>query len=251
MKLIILLLLSINLYSATITVAVSANVTYAIGQLKKEFNKIYPNISVKTTIASSGKLTALIENNAPYGIFLSADMSYPNRLYKSKKAITKPIVYAKGVLSYISSRDRDFTKGIDILRDDKVTKIAIANPKIAPYGKATIEALKNAKIYKEIKDKFVYGNSISQTLFYALNATDIGVVAKSSLYSPRLKGLKKGKNYANVNPKLYTPINQGVVLLEYAKGNPNYRLFYDFILSQKAKEVFKRYGYIVKWTSPL
>ena len=236
----------VNLYSKNITIAVSANVSYAIDELNSEFNKIYPDIKVNTTLASSGKLTALIENNAPYGIFLSANVDYPNALYKSGKAITKPIIYANGVLSYISAKKIDFAHILDTLNSSSIQKIAIANPKTAPYGIATIEALKNAKIYKNIKDKFVYGHSISQTLFYSLNVTDIGIVAKSSLYSPNLKYLKKNRNYIDVNPKLYRPIKQAMVLLKYAKDNINYKLFYDFILSLKAKEVFRRYGYIIK-----
>ena len=231
------------LYSKTITVAVAANVSYAMPVLIKAFNKKYPNIKVKTILGGSGKLTAQINNNAPFDIFLSANMVYPNSLYKSGLAITKPIIYAQGSLAIFSKHKRDFSLGLDILKDKKIKKIAIANPKLAPYGKASIQALKNKKLYKKIKNKFVYGQSISQTVSYAIIACDIGFVAKSSLYSPSMLKYKKGINWEDVNPKLYTPIDQGIVILKYGKNKPEVKTFYNFILSKQSKEIFKQFGY--------
>ena len=80
---------------------------------------------------------------------------------------------------------------------------------------------------------------------YALSAADIGFIAKSSLYSPKMSAYKKDVNWAEVDPKLYTPIKQGIVLLKFAKENKEYQAFYDFILSEKAKTIFKKYGYIL------
>ena len=239
------LFLALSLQATTINIAVAANVSYAIEELNKEFNKLHPNIKIKVILGSSGKLTAQIKNGAPYGLFMSANMKYPQALYKEKIAITKPVVYTQGALAYLSIKKRDFSRGISFLTDSGIRRIAIANPKTAPYGIAAFEALKNAKLIKQLKAKFVYGESISQTVSYAVTAADIGLIAKSSLYSKRMLHFKENINWASVDLKLYTPIKQGVVLLKESKNRPEYRAFYDFILSESAKKIFKKYGYIV------
>jgi len=236
---IFLLFLSIA-WAKTVYVAVAANASFALPKLIKEFNKIYPDIKIQTIIASSGKLSAQIKSNAPYHIFLSADMKYPNNLYKEGYAITKPAVYAKGALVIFSVKKRDFSKGIYICLDKDIKKIALANPKTAPYGKAAAQALKKAKIFNKVKKRLIYGESISQTLSYSLKAADVGFVSKSALFSPKMKRFKKDINWVEVDKNLYEPIKQGIVLLKndiYAKR------FYKFLLSKEAKKIFKRFGY--------
>ena len=234
------------LYAGTINIAVAANVSYAMDELKAEFAKTNPDTNVRVTLGSSGKLTAQIKNGAPYGLFMAANMKYPEALYSDKIAITKPIVYAQGALAYLSVDKRDFTKGITLLSEENIAKIAIANPKTAPYGKAAIEAMKNAKIYESVESKFVFAESISQTVSYAVTAADIGLIAKSSLYSDTMKQYVEGVHWAAVDPTLYKPIEQGVVILKNGENNPEVKAFYDFILSEKAKGILVAYGYIVE-----
>jgi len=243
---IILLLLLSSLFANDINIAVAANVSYAIDELKAEFAKSHPHIQVQVTLGSSGKLTAQINNGAPYGLFMSANMKYPEALYKDSIAIAKPTVYAEGALAYLTSKKQDFSLGIKLLESKNIQKIAIANPKTAPYGKATVEALKKSGIYENVKSKFIYAQSISQTVTYAITAADIGVIAKSSLYSSKMKQYKKNINWTDVDANLYMPIKQGIVLLKTQKNNAQYKAFYDFILSEKAKNIFKKYGYLVK-----
>ena len=244
-KLLLILFLSTSLFAGKITVAVSANVSYAIEDLKKEFNKLYPNTQVNIILGGTGKLVAQIKHKAPYDILMSANMMYPKSLYNDGFAVTRPIVYAQGSLVYLSTKNMDFSKGIETILDENVKKIAIANPKTAPYGKASLQALKNANIYEKVKRKFVYGESISQTVTYATKATDIGFIAKSALYSPKMSHFKKGKNWVDIDPKLYTPIDQGVVLLKHGEKNAEASAFYAFILSKKAKSIFEKFGYSV------
>jgi len=240
-KVVLLLSLSTYLFSSTINIAVASNVSYAIKSLIIQFNKQYPNIKVYPTIGSSGKLTAQIKYGASYDIFISANMFYPNILYKQQIAITPPKIYAKGSLALLSSSQKDFTKGLDIVLSNNIKKIAMANPKTAPYGKATFELLKNTKLYSKISSKLVYAESISQTLRYTISACDVGFVAKSLLFSKSMKKYKKGINYIDIPSTLYTPISQGIVLLK--NSSQDGRLFYDFMLSGKAKAILKDYGY--------
>lgn len=238
------LLLANSLFASEIKIAVAANVSYAIDDLKKEFNKLYPDTKVNVTLGSSGKLTAQIINGAPYQLFMSANMKYPKALYEDKIAITKPIVYAQGALAILSNKTRDFSEDISLLKDKTISRVAIANPKTAPYGKAAFEAIKKAMIYDEIKNRFVYAESISQTVSYTVTATDIGIIAKSSLYSPKMSRFEKNKNWVEIDSSLYTPINQGIVILKEGENNSDVEKFYRFLLSQKAKKIFEDFGYI-------
>jgi len=242
-KIIVGLVLTSSLYAGSINIAVAANVSYAIDELKKEFNKLHPDTKVMVTLGSSGKLTAQIKNGAPYQLFMAANMKYPEALYKDKIAITQPVIYAQGGLAMLSSKKLNFSKAIDVITTKEVKKIAVANPKTAPYGKAAIEAIKNAKLYKDVEKKFVFAESISQTVSYAVTAADIGFIAKSSLYSPKMSMYKEGVNWLDVDPKLYTPINQGIVILN--KNDSEVKAFYDFMLGKKAKKILNDFGYLV------
>jgi molybdate transport system substrate-binding protein len=241
-----LLFAAATLAAGEINIAVAANVSYAIDELKAEFAKVSPDTKVQVTLGSSGKLTAQIKNGAPYGLFMAANMKYPEALHADKIAVTKPVVYAQGALAYLSAKKTDFSKGIKLAADARIKKIAVANPKTAPYGKAAVEAMKNGSVYEAAEKKFVYAESISQTVAYAVTAADVGFIAKSSLYSDKMAQYKEGVNWAPVDPKLYTPIKQGIVILKNGADNAEYRAFYDFILSDKAKTIFKDYGYIVQ-----
>jgi molybdate transport system substrate-binding protein len=240
------MVLSLGLVAGQINVAVAANVSYAVNDLIKEFNKTNPNTEVLVTLGSSGKFVAQIKNGAPYQLFMSADMQFPQALYNEKIAITKPEMYAQGSLAMLSSKELDFKKGLGLINDASIVKVAVANPKTAPYGAAAVEAIKNANLYESVESKFVYAESISQVVSYAITAADIGFVAKASLYDEKMAQYKENVHWISVDPSLYTPIDQGVVILNNAKNNQEVKAFYDFILSAKAKEIFKAYGYMTK-----
>lgn len=242
---IFLILFSFSLFAQKINIAVAANVSYAIDELIKEFNKENPNIDVQVTLGSSGKLTAQIKNGAPYDIFMAANMKYPNSLFEEKLAITKPIIYAKGGLAILSSKKIDFDKNLNFLKDEKIGKIAIANPKTAPYGKAAMEVFINSNLIENLKKKLVFAESISQVVTYSVTATDLGIIAKSSLYSSKMKDFKENINWFEIDSSLYNPIEQGIVITKNGENKDNVKKLYDFLLGKKAKEIYKNYGYII------
>ena len=240
-----LLLFSLALNAVTLNIAVATNVSYAIQELKSKFLEKHPDITLNIILGSSGKLTAQISHGAPYGLFMSANMLYPRKLYETKLATIKPRIYAKGSLSLFSTKKQDFSLGIELLNTDKIQKIAIANPKTAPYGKAAFEALKSVNIYINIQSKLIFAESISQTLSYAMTAADIALVASSSLYSAKMSHYKKGEHWEGIDSSLYEPIEQGVVLLNSTKSKKEYKLFYEFLFTKDAQQIFKKYGYII------
>ena len=245
LKVLALLMISSLVFGGNINIAVAANVSYAIEELKAEFGKSHPGTKLIIILGSSGKLAAQIRSGAPYGLFLSANMRYPQALFDEKIAITEPHVYAKGSLAYLSATQQDFSSGIEILKDEGILKIAIANPKTAPYGTASVEAMQNAHLYEDVKKKLVYAESISQTVTYALTAANIGIIAKSALYAPQMRQYEENVHWKSVDESLYTPIKQGAVLLKQAEGNKEYKAFYDFIFSEQAQAIFKKYGYLI------
>ena len=235
-----------TIFAGTINIAVAANVSYAINDLIAEFNKTNPDTKVEVVLGSSGKFTTQIQNGAPFDIFMSADMKFPETLEKENLTSTKPVIYAQGSLAMLSIKPLDFSKGIALVTNKSIEKIAIANPKTAPYGTASIEALKNANLLEKIENKFVYAESISQAVTYAITAADVGFIAKSSLYDEKMSKYKENINWISIDPKLYTPIDQGIVVLKRAKNNKEAHAFYNFILSKEAKDIFLKFGYLVK-----
>ncbi|WP_456479705.1 molybdate ABC transporter substrate-binding protein [Nautilia sp.] len=226
----------ISLFASQIYVAAAANTTYAMPEIIKKFNRKYPDVKVNVILASSGKLTAQIIHGAEYDIFMSANMKYPEFLYKKGLVKSKPEVYAKGAIALFSVKNIKLDNFKKALLNAK--SIALANPKTAPYGRAAVEAMKNAGVYGSVADKLVYAETVSAVIPYTVNSADIGIVAKSSLFSPKMK---KYKNFADVPKNLYKPINQGIIMLNNKNGT---REFYNFIFSDDAKKVFKKYGYI-------
>lgn len=237
-----LLAVPLAAFASDITVAGAANVQFTLDDLKAEFTK-ETGVSVKTVIGSSGKLTSQVENGAPFDVFLSADMKYPSKIFKDGFSSNAPKVYAYGVLVLWTMKDLDLSKGINVLSDTSIQKVALADPKLAPYGREAVNALKFYKLYDQLQKELVLGESISQAnQFITTGAADIGFTAKSVVVAPNMKD--KGK-WIEVDPQSYKPIAQGVIVLKYAEQNHSKEAheFYDFLFSAPAQEIFKRYGY--------
>ncbi|ANE35454.1 molybdenum ABC transporter ModABC, periplasmic molybdate-binding protein [Campylobacter iguaniorum] len=230
-------------FCADLNIAAAANVTYAFDDIKAEFKKLNPDANLNVSLGSSGKLVAQVKNGAPFEVFMAANMDFANGLYKDGFAMNEAAIYAKGKVAMLSVRGFDLSKGLEVLKDPKVKTIIIANPKTAPYGTASIEAFKNAGIYDAIKDKIIEAGSISEALSQTLKAGDVGFIAASSMYSPKMSKYKEGKDFVLLDSKLYTSIDQGIVILKNGEKNELAKKFYDFILGEKGKAIFQKYGY--------
>ena len=240
---VLIFLLSLSLSAGTLHIAVAANVSYAIPKLVQVFTRTHPDTKVQVTLGGTGKLVAQIRHGAPYDLLMAADMAYPHALYNEGLATDKPRIYARGALALLSTKERDFSRGLEMLTSPAIRTIAIANLKTAPYGKASFEALHKAGLLRKLQSKFVYGESISQTVAHTLTAADCGFIARSSLYSPRVAQYKEGKQWIAVDPTLYNPIDQGMVILSTAKANAEVRAWYEYMLSPEAGEILQAYGY--------
>lgn len=225
-----------------IRIATSANMQYAIKEIATAFTK-KTGVHCEVIIASSGKLAAQIIEGAPFDIFASADIKYPQLLYEKGKAINSPKVYAYGTL-ILWSKDAVPITSLAMLTKDHIHHIAVANPKTAPYGKAAVETLKHLNIYDEILSKLVYGESVAQAnQFITTKAAQIGFTSKSTVLS---KNKTISGNWIEINRDFYSPIEQSCVQLN---SNPKKRktseLFYEYLLSKESKAILKKFGYLV------
>lgn len=223
-------------------IAVAANAQFVAKILALEF-KQQTGINAELIISSSGKLTTQIEQGAPFNMFLSADMKYPQELFAKKLTVAKPEVYAYGALVIWSKKEINLVNGLNSLKSASVKKIAIANAALAPYGEAAEQAMEQSGLLTILKPKLVYGESIAQVNQYLLTgAADVAFTAKSVVLDPAQKN--KG-NWKEVNGKLYKPIAQGVVVLKASTGEnlKQANRFYQFLFSARAKQIFKQYGY--------
>lgn len=227
----------------TITVATAANVQFAMEELIQAFEAVHPKVKVETVVSSSGKLSAQILEGAPYDLLISANMKYPEYLLEQKVAVGGAKVYAYGILVAWSLTGNQVRFTPEYLLGKKVGKVAVANPRNAPYGLQAINYLKHYGVFEAVEPKLVYGESIAQTNQYITSeAVDVGLTAKSVVLSPDMKG--KGR-WLELPVDSYNPIEQGVVMTEYGQAHhPRASLFfYTFLFSDAAAAIFEQYGY--------
>lgn len=227
-----------------LTIAVAANLQFVIGELVEDFNK-RSGIECEVIIGSSGKLSAQIIEGAPFDLFMSADMKYPNELFKRDFTQGKPVIYAYGNLILWTVKD-GVVPDLKSLSTAKIKHIAIGNPKIAPYGISAMQVIQRMGIEEHISEKLVFGESVSQTnQFIISEAADLGFTSKSVVMSEKMKGRGSWKE---IDQTLYKPMAQGMVLLNGRKAlEGEADRFRDYILSVEGKEILHKFGYVIKY----
>ncbi len=228
-----------------IRVFAAADLQYALKDIAQLYEKEHPQDKVELIFGSSGKGTAQIKAGAPFHIFFSADMKYVEELYKEGYIITKPKPYAIGRLVVWVRKDSglDPSKFPQILLDPKVRKVAIANWEHAPYGRAAKEALENYGVFDKIKDKLVLGENVSQTASFVYSGSaDVGIIPLSLAVS---ENMKKVGTYWLIPEEKHKPIVQGYGITKVGENSQAVKRFYEFVLSPKAVEILKKYGFDV------
>ncbi len=228
-------------HAEDIDVAVAANFTAPSQQIAADFEKATGH-HVKLAFGATGKFYAQIKNGAPFQILLAADDETPAKLETEGAGVAgSRFTYAIGTLVLWSSKP-DFVddKG-EVLTKGAFNKVAIANPKTAPYGAAAIETLKALGLLAAIEPKFVQGENISQThQFVSTGNADLGFVALSQITKD---GKITGGSAWIVPAKLHAPIRQDAVLLAPGKDSAAAKAFLTYLKSDAAKAVIRSYGY--------
>jgi molybdate transport system substrate-binding protein len=226
-----------------IAVAAAADLKFAMTDVAGQYEKQTGN-KVNVTYGSSGNFFSQLQNGAPFDLFFSADIDYARKLDAAGLAEPGTLyLYAIGRITIWTPPDSkmDVTAlGWKGLLDERVQKIAIANPEHAPYGRAAIAAMQKAGIYEEVKSKLVYGDNISQAAqFVQSGSAQAGIVALSLAISA---GMKDGKRW-DIPEDMHPPIEQAAILMKNAKNKEAARAFLDFVKSNGARATLAKYGF--------
>jgi molybdate transport system substrate-binding protein len=226
-------------------VAAAADLKFALDEVVELFRQRHPDISVQVTYGSSGNFYAQLSNRAPFDIFFSADVDYPRRLIREGHASNDAeFMYGVGriVIWVPKSSPIDVEKlGINSLLSPTVRKIAIANPRHAPYGRAAEAAMKNLGVYEQVKDRLVLGDSIMQAVqFVESSSADIGIISRSHIFAPSLRD--KGR-FWEVPVGAYPRRVQGGVILSWAQDHLAAEALRDFVLGGEGQAILRRYGF--------
>ncbi len=239
-----LLLAASTVHAEKITVAAAADLKFAMDEVVTSFKKSNPTEEVEVIYGSSGKAHTQIQQGAPYDLYFSADVAFPQELIKGGfAASTEVIPYALGrIVLWSSSRDAS-KMTLASLTDPKITHIAIANPKHAPYGKRAEEALRASELWEKVEPKMIYGENITQTAqFVQTGNAEIGILALSIAMAPELSS--KGGHYL-IPDNLHEPLNQGFIILKRAENNKLAKQFADYMRSKDTLVVMTKYGFVL------
>ncbi len=225
------------------SVAAAANLSFALEALDAEFRREHPEVTLTSMTGASGDIVAQVEHGAPYDVFLSADLHFPQVLVAAGKADPKTLTtFAVGQLVLWTTRDGlDLSDVAAVVHNPAVQKLAIANVTTAPFGRAAKQALEKLGLWADAQPKLVIGESISQaTQFVSTGNADAGFVALSVVLAPKLKG--KG-HYVAIPAPLYGPLDQGAVVTAQGAGNPAAGQFVAFLRGPEARGILASFGY--------
>jgi len=230
----------------TVAVAAASNLKFALEETIAAFKQEHPEITVTVSYGSSGNFYSQLLNRAPFDLFLSADIEYPSKLAEQKLILPgSQFTYGVGqlVVWVPSGSPLDLTLGIRSLLDSSARKIAIANPKHAPYGRAAVAALTSSGIYQQIESRLIYGDNITQTAqFVQTGAADAGIIALSLAVAPEMQ---RAGQYVPLPLELYPPLEQGGVILNWAADPESTQLLRAFLTGPRGLEILRRFGYSV------
>jgi molybdate transport system substrate-binding protein len=227
-----------------VRVAAASDLNAALSDVIARFGGAH-DVDVSVSYGSSGTFYAQLLNQAPFDLFLSADVAYPNQL--AARGLTLPqseFTYAIGRLAVWAPASSPLDlehDGLQALTQESVAHVAIANPEHAPYGRAAVAAMQAAGVYDRVRPKLVVGENVAQTMqFVQSGAADVGIVALSLALAPSVKG--KGRLF-EIPVSTYPRLEQGGTILKGAADVDAARALRGFLLSADGQSILKQYGF--------
>jgi molybdate transport system substrate-binding protein len=226
-----------------LTIAAASDLQTVLPGIVRDFERL-ASATVVVSYGSSGSFFAQIQNGAPFDVFLSADVDYPKQLAAAGAADPNTLqVYATGHLVLWARRDTklDLSRGLASLTDARVRRVAMANPKYAPYGRAAMAALRSARLYDLLQPKLVTGESLAQAaqLVESGNA-DVGLLSRSLVLGPALKA--EG-TYVDIPSSSHPPIDQAAIVVKASREPALARAFITFLGRGEAGRHLERFGF--------
>lgn len=228
-----------------LTIAAASDLNFAFREIVADYER-RTGENVRLVFGSSGNFYSQIQHGAPFDLYFSADIAYPKKLIDEGLAVPGSLYqYATGriVLWALKESPIKVENGLEVLLDPAIKKIAIANPKHAPYGRAAVSAMESYKVYDRATDKFVLGENISQTAqFVQSGNVDIGIIALSLALAPTVQSLGK---YWLIPEESHPAIDQGAAIVKASKNQERARKFLDHLQTPPMRAVMKRYGFVL------
>lgn len=228
-------------FAQKVQVAAAANLRDVLTEIKTAYQKTRPNAQINLTFGSSGTLVQQIMNGASFDLFMSADNQYPLKLKEKGLTVGNMKTYAYGQLALYSSTLNVRQLGMNALQDNRVKKIALANPQTAPYGERARNIIQSHPDAKTLMAKLVVAENISQAAQFAFSGNaELGFIALSLALAPEMKN--KGFYY-EIPQAMYPPIEQACILIKKAALNTEASTFQSFVLSETVKPIWEKFGY--------
>lgn len=236
------LFLALPAMAERFTIAAASDLRYALDEIVAAYRATHPDHDITVIYGSSGKMTTQILNGAPFDVFFSADIAFPERLAEAGFSASTPEVYAIGRIVLWSRRLDASTLSLQDLALPDIRRIAIAQPAHAPYGQRAREALQAAGVWEAVEGKLVFGENIAHAAQMAQSgAADIGIIALSLAVFPDLAT----RPHQLIDDTLHQPLTQGFVVTRRAADNPAVWIFADFMHTATAREIMQRYGFVL------
>jgi molybdate transport system substrate-binding protein len=228
------------------TVAAAANLNFALTAIADQFARDR-GTRVDLVFGASGTLARQILDGAPFELFLAADEDFPNQLVKAGLTRDAGAVYALGRLALFAPKESPLTvdarlDGLSrLVKQGGVTRFAIANPEVAPYGRAAEAVLRKHGLWDAIRPRLVLGDTIAQAAQFATTGNAVGgLIAYSLVLAP---GFADRGTYAVLPDADHQPLRQRMVLLKQAR--PAVVQFYEYLQSDAARAILRKHGYAV------
>ena len=229
----------------SVAVAAASDLQTALPALAAAFER-KTGIKPTVTYGSSGNFFAQIQNGAPYDIFFSADADYPRRLAASGHVNPATVYdYAAGRLVLWTRSDSpvNISRGLQALRDPRIKRIAIANPAVAPYGRAAVAALTSEKLYDGLEKKLVFAENVAQAAQLAESGNaDVAMIGHGLALDQRLTSVG---HFVDVPARAHPPIVQAVAIVSSSKNMANARTLLDYVKGAEARQVLASFGFEV------
>ena len=233
--------LAFPVHAQKFTIAAASDLRFALEDIAEIYREQHPHHEFEIIYGSSGKMTTQIMNGAPYDIFFSADIAFPERLKAAGFTATDPEVYAIGrIVLWSNTLDASELRLEDLPTDARIRRIAIAQPSHAPYGLRAQEAMESAGVWEDVQRRLVFGENIAHTAqMVESGAANVGIIALSLA---RFPAMAKHPHYL-IDAKLHKPLTQAYIVTRRAENNAAARTFARHMETDEAHEIMERYGF--------
>ncbi|MFN4262192.1 MAG: molybdate ABC transporter substrate-binding protein [Thioalkalivibrionaceae bacterium] len=230
------------------TVAAASDLRYALDDIAEIYREKHPEHEIDIIYGSSGKMTTQIMNGAPYDVFFSADISFPERLQAAGFTATDPEVYAIGrIVIWSNTVDASELTLESLATDSRIRRIAIAQPSHAPYGLRAQEAMEAAGVWEAVQPRLVFGENIAHTAqMVESGAANVGIIALSLAKFPELA---RHPHYL-IDDALHEPLTQAYVVTKRAENNEAAKIFSRYMETDEAHDIMERYGFVMPSRDP-